>query len=194
MNPTRDKEKYDACVRALQFELEQFWKRSLFFWGFIGAAFVAYATSESHPSLQAAIASFGFVCSVVWTLANRGSKFWYEDWERHLKSAEVEVTGSLYGSPGKDVKNNEKRGFLEGIGRWLWKGERYSPSKLAIALSDYVAIFWFCILAYKFASLVKGILATALWPPSKEGFAVIFAGLSFVFGILLRWLCHTSKD
>jgi hypothetical protein len=85
MAATADRDKYDASVKALQFELEQFWKRSLFFWGFIGAAFIAFATSDSHPSLQAAIASFGFVCSVVWTLANRGSKFWYEDWETKLK-------------------------------------------------------------------------------------------------------------
>lgn len=195
MNPTQDKEKYDACVKALQFELEQFWKRALFFWGFIGAAFVAYATSESHPSLQAAIASFGFVCSVVWTLANRGSKFWYEDWERHLRAAEPGVTGSLYGSPGReDVEHNDKRGLLERIGRWLWRGKRYSPSKLAIALSDYLTIFWFCILTYTFVSLVKGASVTALWPPSKKIFAVTFIAFSFIFAILLRWLCHTSKD
>lgn len=190
-----DKDKYDACVTALQFELEQFWKRSLFFWGFIGAAFVAFATSDSHPSLQAAIASFGFVCSVVWTLANRGSKFWYEDWERNLMSAEVNVTGSLYGSPGKEsAKDNVKRGFLEGIGRWLWKGRRYSPSKLAIALSDYIVIFWFCILAYKFVSLLHGISVTDWRTASKEVLALVFVGLSVVFAFLLRWLCYTSKD
>jgi hypothetical protein len=28
--------RYEACVKALQFELDLFWKRSLFFWGFIG--------------------------------------------------------------------------------------------------------------------------------------------------------------
>ena len=71
--PARDRERdrYEACIKALDFELEQFWKRSLFFWGFIGAAFVGLAASDNHPFLQGAIAGFGFVGSVTWTLANR---------------------------------------------------------------------------------------------------------------------------
>lgn len=187
--------KYEASVKALYFELEQFWKRSLFFWGFIGAAFVAFAASNSHPSIQAALASFGFVCSVIWTLANRGSKFWFEEWERHLKVAQMDTTGPLYGTPAQDnAKDDLKRPFFERIGRSVWKGRRYSTSKLAIALSDYIAIFWFCILAYEFVSLLRGITITALCPPTKQVFAVIFVGLSFVFAVLLRWLCHTSND
>lgn len=190
----RDKERYDACVKALQFELEQFWKRSLFFWGFIGAAFVAFAASESRPSLQAAIASFGFICSVVWTLVNRGSKFWYEDWESKLIIAEEAVTGSLYGTPGTEMKVTDKWYSVEGLRKRLWKGRRYSPSKLAIALSDFVAILWFCILAHKFWLLLQSIHMTGWRLLSKEVFALLFAGLSFVFAVLLFRLCHTSKD
>lgn len=190
----RNKYRYDACVKALQFELEQFWKRSLFFWGFIGAAFVAFASSESHPSFQVAIASFGFVCSVVWTLVNRGSKFWYEDWEDKLKEAEIPVTGRLYGSPGSEKKVTDKWYSVEGFGKRLWKGKRYSPSKLAVALSDYIAILWFCVLAYKFWLVLQGIHVTGWRPVSKGVFVVLFVGLSFVFAVLLGWFCHTSKD
>jgi hypothetical protein len=38
--------RYDASVKALQFELDLFWKRSLFFWGFIGVAFIALAEAK----------------------------------------------------------------------------------------------------------------------------------------------------
>src|ERR1700733_7998627 len=101
--------RYDASVSALEFELEQFWKRSLFFWGFIGAAFVAFSTATAYQPLplQSAIASFGFVCSTIWTLANRGSKYWYENWEDRPKETEKAVTGVLYGDPKPERKEKK---------------------------------------------------------------------------------------
>jgi len=43
--PTHTKElkRFDASFATRQFEIDLFWKRSLFFWGFIAAAFVAVA-------------------------------------------------------------------------------------------------------------------------------------------------------
>ncbi len=43
------RDRYEASVKAYQFELDLFWKRSLFFWGFIGAAFVALTSKEATP-------------------------------------------------------------------------------------------------------------------------------------------------
>jgi hypothetical protein len=137
----RQIKRHETCVKALQFELDLFWKRSIFFWGFIGAAFVAFTSLRATPSLQVAIASFGFVCSVVWSLVNLGSKFWYENWENKLKEAEKAVTGVLYG----DEEKKEKRGWLE--------GKRFSPSKLAIGLSYFVSFLWFCLIGVKLAEI-----------------------------------------
>lgn len=76
-----------------KFEIDLFWRRSLFFWGFIGAALVAYGVMirESDKSLPFAIACFGFVCSIAWTLANRGSKYWQEAWEQKVESVQCQV-------------------------------------------------------------------------------------------------------
>ena len=71
--------KYDVALVTRNFEIELFWKRSLFFWGGIASAFVGYATLvKDKPSLAILIACFGFVCSVAWSLVNRGSKYWQE--------------------------------------------------------------------------------------------------------------------
>jgi len=68
--------KYDVALATRNFEIELFWKRSLFFWGFIASAFVGYATLvKEHLALAVLIACFGFVCSVAWSLVNRGSKY-----------------------------------------------------------------------------------------------------------------------
>jgi hypothetical protein len=34
------KTRFDVAVQVRNFEIELFWKRSLFFWGFISAAFI----------------------------------------------------------------------------------------------------------------------------------------------------------
>ena len=63
-----------------KFEIDLFWKRSLFFWTFIGAALVAYAAlmKEREDELSFAVACFGALCSLAWTLqivaANFGKK------------------------------------------------------------------------------------------------------------------------
>ena len=36
--------RYKFAAKARETELDLFWRRALFFWGFIGAAFVAFAT------------------------------------------------------------------------------------------------------------------------------------------------------
>jgi hypothetical protein len=54
--------KYATDVR--KFEIERFWQRSLFFWGFIAAAFVAYAQSGGKGELAFLVACFGF-CAVL---------------------------------------------------------------------------------------------------------------------------------
>ena len=86
------KEILKYAVEMRNFEIERFWQRSLFFWGFIGVAFVAYAQLPVKVDPQAAwsciqfvVSCFGLVCSVAWTLQNRGSKYWQEAWEASRK-------------------------------------------------------------------------------------------------------------
>lgn len=167
------KDRYDASIKALQFELDLFWKRSLFFWGFIAAAFVAYTAKQLSAPLQAAIASFGFVCSSVWTLVNRGSKYWYVNWEEKVIEAELPVTGPLYGNP---VPEKESGGWL--------RGRRLSPSKLVIALSDFVALLWLGLLIEKSVVLVSTL---ADW---KEWLTLVFVVFSLVYGVGLFSRSH----
>jgi hypothetical protein len=132
-----------------KFEIELFWRRSLFFWGFLSAAFVAYGallTRSSHQTMPASqsdtdiifvISCFGVICSLAWTLVNRGSKYWQEVWEQKLENVQEEVLGQDLFSRKEPTKGTS----------W-WGARRYSVSKLAIALSDFVVLVWLC-LAYK---------------------------------------------
>jgi hypothetical protein len=76
----QNEKRFDVSVQTRNLEIELFWKRSLFFWGFISAAFIGYAALR-QSDLRILLACFGMVCSCAWTLVNRGSKYWQEAWE-----------------------------------------------------------------------------------------------------------------
>jgi len=131
----RDLKRFDAAFATRQFEIDLFWKRSLFFWGFIGAAFVAVAALDGESRvLSTLVSGFGMVCSLGWTLANRGSKYWQEQWESKIEAVEDSVTGPLF----KESLPQQNKG-------WWLSGRRYSVSKLAIAVSDYVLLVWVAV-------------------------------------------------
>lgn len=131
----RDLKRFDAALATRQFEIDLFWKRSLFFWGFIVAAFVAVAALDGKSLvLSIIISGFGMVCSLGWTLANRGSKYWQEQWEAKIEAVEDGVTGPLF---KQEAPQQNKGGWLS--------GRRYSVSKLAIAISDYVFLVWIAV-------------------------------------------------
>jgi hypothetical protein len=77
-----------------KFEINLYWDRAKYFWTLIGAAFVGYYVSfpnkadlSSKPSawfLGMTIAGLGLIFSDAWFLANKGSKYWQENWENHL--------------------------------------------------------------------------------------------------------------
>jgi hypothetical protein len=128
---------YAADVR--KFEIERFWQRSLFFWGFIAAAFLAYSGSynKNEELLPFLIAGFGVVCSLAWTLQNRGSKYWQEAWE--VESVEENVLGASLFSNKEPIKS-----------RGLWNAGAFSVSRLAIGLSDFTVIIWCVLLVVAF--------------------------------------------
>src|SRR5712692_3881381 len=77
----------DVALANRQFEIQLLWQRTVVFWGFVAALFVAVASvSQMRPRLAALLALTGLMFSVLWTLVNRGSRSWQESWE--LKSNE----------------------------------------------------------------------------------------------------------
>lgn len=94
----------DRAWETRNFEIDKFWQRSAFFWGFIAlvlGAFVAVQTGridihESIPYPDLYLILLGLIVSVAWLLVVKGSKFWQENWEAHIDRLEDAVTGPLY--------------------------------------------------------------------------------------------------
>ena len=135
---------YRIAIEARDLELRLFWQRSLFFAGFIAATFIGYYTvitaqSSAPKFLVPALLVLGVLFSLVWSLANRGSKYWYESWEFKVDYCEKLLGAHFFSSWVRPKKKY-----------WLYQSRLYSVSKLAIYISDLVFFAWLLLLINHF--------------------------------------------
>lgn len=128
-----------------KFEIDLYWRRAAYFWSFIAAALTGYGLtiSSDEPNevgmlkFQFVIICFGLIFSFAWYLVNKGSKFWQENWERHMDLTEDSVIGPLY----KTTINKKTYSSF-------WNPTRAyaaSVSKVNQILSLFLLLVWICI-------------------------------------------------
>src|ERR1051325_8976323 len=83
-----------------QFEIENYWRRATYFWGFQFAAFGALALTAKggviHSGLGLFVSVLGALTAYAALLTAQGSKFWQENWEAHVDLLEDEIEGWLH--------------------------------------------------------------------------------------------------
>src|SRR5690606_10914278 len=91
------------------------------------------------------LSCLGMVFSFAWVCVNRGSKFWQENWEKHVDVLEDKVTGPLY----KIVMSRNAMNKLSEKAVHLITGpSSISVSKVNQIISLYVFMLWVCLLLY----------------------------------------------
>lgn len=128
-----------------KFEIELYWKRATYFWALIAVAFAGYfAVSSSSISdgkglFLTIISSAGFVFTFAWFSANKGSKYWQENWENHLDLLEDSVTGPLYKSY---LQRPDEKHCID---RHITGPRRYSVSKINQWVAVFTLFIWFIL-------------------------------------------------
>lgn len=143
-----------ALERALdirKFEIDLYWRRATYFWTFIGATFAGFlaiqaSSAVNKQDLSVILSCLGIVFSFAWFCVNRGSKFWQENWEKHVDLLENAVTGPLY----KVVlsRNLEDYTKKEKVRDWITGPSPLSVSKINQLISFYVFVLWVLLLWY----------------------------------------------
>lgn len=120
-NKTQDesgslKDAFDFANSCRDNEIDRFWSRGTYFWGFIAASFGAYMVvfsaslkdgeKISLPNIIAmsfisktALLVLSFICFVFcfsWMVAHKGSKFWQRNWETHISYLGSKHIGNIY--------------------------------------------------------------------------------------------------
>ena len=127
----------ELADQVRRFEIDLFWRRSVFFWGFTAIALGGYAAAikAERPGLQFGAGCFGLICGVAWTLVNRGSKYWQENWETkvHQAAQNAALPVELFPEREQPLPRGES---------WGWRAKHFSVSGVAIAFSDFTILVW----------------------------------------------------
>ena len=199
-----DKQLEEALKTALdirKFEIELYWKRAGYFWGIMG--FCSISTAMAPKFEDGSLVAFFlsclalFISSGFW-MANRGSKFWQENWESHVDILEDEVVGPIYRTVF--AKNSGEK--LSISDSWP-----FSVSKINMHISFAFIVFWGIMIAYQFwlisdsmfimdssYSVINNLLG--FWPfTDKFYFSIIVVLLlSTVLGIAYMYLKTGSSE
>lgn len=133
-----------------KFEIELYWKRATYFWTFIGATMAGFlavnaSSASNRQDLAIILSCLGCVFSFAWLLVNRGSKYWQENWEKHVDVLEDNVTGPLYKIV---MSRNELENTSDRIVHLITGPSQISVSKVNQIISLYVFLLWLCLLVY----------------------------------------------
>lgn len=147
--------KYALEIR--KFEIDLYWKRTGYFWGLIAATFAGYISLQNNTnspdcsnSLIFLVTCIGLTLSLGWYLANRGSKYWQENWERHVDVLEDNVLGPLY-------KTTLAFGWKKALNPL--DSYPFSVSKINQILSLYITLIWFGLSYVAFQPFVPSFLS-----------------------------------
>jgi hypothetical protein len=129
-----------------KFEIDLYWKRTAYFWVFISAIFIAYyqvitshdLCSPKKEIFPLALAALGVFVSCCWFCVNKGSKYWQENWEKHVALLEDDIIGPLH----KTTLNESND-----CSCCVLKAKRFSVSKINQLLSFVTILIWGCIFA-----------------------------------------------
>ncbi len=147
--------KEDAALeKALdirKFEIELYWKRATYFWTFIGVTFAGFFAVQTSSSLNkqdisVVLSCLGIIFSWAWFCVNRGSKFWQENWEKHVDNLEDKIIGPLY----KIIlsRNIDDYQCCDIIKNYITGPSQLSVSKINQIISLYITILWCVLLFY----------------------------------------------
>ena len=172
-----------------KYEIDLYWKRATYFWTFIAATLTGYGLTQiakesvSINKFQFIIVCLGLIFSFAWYLVNRASKYWQENWEKHLDMLEDEIIGPLYKTtihPSTYSRSFSLTGALS-----------HSVSRINILLSFFVFLIWIATLIELFVS--KKISISLCAPDPFYTFIGVITIAAFIFLIRQKSQYENTK-
>lgn len=189
----KDKQKaaLDKALDIRKFEIEFYWKRGAYFWAFIVVAFTSYflvltmdisksgLSMDFKDELTFLLNLLGLFLSTSWFFVNKGSKYWQENWEKHVDLLEDDIMGPLYKTTVIRINTFDRFNPLSSF--------PYSVGKINQLISFVVLFFWLYL-------LIRFIVVKFNFPfEFKNCNYLIIGALFLVFFLILVLFAKSSE-
>lgn len=132
---------YKILVDTRKFEIENFWKRTVFFWGAIAILLAGYFNAKNSEDYLVFVSYLGFFYNLIFSLSLRGSKYWQEHWEFASVIYERALKIRLFRWKLKErIYADNKSVFFP------LRPQKISVSKLTMILSDITLFLWIILI------------------------------------------------
>lgn len=166
-----------------KFEIDLLWKRAAYaatFQTFLFAALgVSFSSDSPDPTvyiLRIIICIVGMFSAFFWYLINNGSKFWHENWEKHIDFLEDEFEGKLH----KTILHK--------------KGKKsYSVSRSNICISIMFLVTWLILATIFLCDSIERTYGVALCSFANEISYLMMISFFMFIPIIFPILCCKLK-
>jgi hypothetical protein len=132
---------YKLLVDTRKFEIDNFWKRTVFFWGTIAILLAGYFSAKTSINYLIFVSYLGFFYNIIFSFSLRGSKYWQVHWETASVIYEKQLKFKLYSwRLKKQIYEDNKNVF------YLLRPHKISVSKLTMILSDITILLWLILI------------------------------------------------
>lgn len=183
------KELRESFYRLRDFEISNLWQRSIFLSALLVLFFSAYGFLVSklleegstntilYNEISAVLALFATSFSIIWIMMAKGSKVWYEVYERKICKIEQESDLQIAKEyqMGADIKPWDLDASI-----WTNKAGSYSVSKLNIVIGRFLLYIWLSIFVFHWLFILDILLNQGI----NEG-GVHWVVLTALFFIIL---------
>jgi hypothetical protein len=181
------KKALEKALDIRKFEIELYWKRATYFWLFIASVFTSYflviinKKIEMRNELALLLSGLGIFLSVCWFFVNKTSKYWQENWEKHVDMLEDYSMGPLY-------KTTLEYPWKTGDFINPFRSYNYSVSKINQFLSFVIIFVWLFLFLLSISAIF------CLYEPIRHFNAIIIIIAVIAALFLLCIFCRTAKN
>lgn len=148
------KELRETFYRLRNFEISNLWQRSIFLSALLVLFFPAYGVLVSkliestdkytiYHEICCALALCAIIFSIIWIMMAKGSKAWFEVYEKKICEIENEEDLGIMGE--YSMYNMEKAPWSLDSNLLSGKAGRYSVSKLNILIGQFLFFLWIIV-------------------------------------------------
>lgn len=182
--------------RCRDLELTSLWQKSIFLFSFIMLCFTGYGalllkTTEKDANLvflyeyMLGISILGIILSYIWLTMVKGSKAWYEVYEKTIYQLETEIFDSAK-DKAKYVEGEYAKVFRDKMDDKLFlgfNGGPFSPSKVNLFIGNLLLIIWIVCSVICILNLLIGLVPDIMDIPNYNSFILLLLIVVLLYAI-----------
>lgn len=189
---------YQRLCECRDLEIEHYWHRMVFMTAFMLVTYAGYGgfvkeylfldgeklSGQYFNLISIGLVFIGIVVSSLWIMMSKGSKAWYEQYEKVIEVfLEYEKENDNKYFLSGQYNKISKCGIETNDALWSTKAGSFSVSRVGIFIGQFSLFMWIVLLGIHIYLYIKSATNIQIWQMHPETIIILLG-----FGFILFWL------